>query len=171
VRRRQFIHRHASAIVSTRIQPYHHPVLLVTIWVALALFAAGEAGKGPLAVNGRPPWWARPVWIAGAVLAIVHALIAFDVRYDWNHAAAVTATAAQAADLYGFAWRGSLYVNYAFLALWLAAWRWRHWAWRAFVLMMIVNGAIVFARPAARPLGAVLVAALVWVWWPRANPA
>ena len=145
-------------------------MLLVTIWVALALFAAGEAGKGPLAVNGRPPWWARPVWIAGAVLAIVHALIAFDVRYDWNHDAAVTATAAQAADLYGFAWRGSLYVNYAFLALWLAAWAWRHWAWRAFVLLMIVNGAIVFARPAARPFGAVLVAALVWVWWPRANP-
>ena len=71
-------------------------------------------------------------------------------------------------SLYGFAWRGSLYVNYVFLALWLlAAWTWRHWAWRAFVLTMIVNGAIVFARPGARPLGAVLVAALLWAWWPR----
>jgi hypothetical protein len=146
-------------------------VLFASIWVALALFVAGEAGKGPLAMNGRPPRWARPLSISGAILAIVHALIAFDARYDWNHDAAVTATAAQAADLYGFAWRGSLYVNYAFLALWLVAWSWRHWAWRGFVLMMMVNGAIVFARPEARPLGAVLVAALLWAWWPRVNPA
>jgi len=39
-------------------------------------------------------------------------------------------------------------------ALWLlAAWSWRHWAWRAFVLTMVVNAAIVFARPSAHPLG------------------
>ena len=58
-------------------------------------------------------------------------------------------------------------MNYAFLGLWLlAAWTWRHWAWRAFVLMMIVNGAIIFARPAARPLGVLLVAALLWAWAP-----
>lgn len=144
-------------------------MLFATIWAALTLFAAGEAGKGPLAVNGRPPRWAKPLWIAGAVLAIVHALIAFDVRYNWNHDAAVTATAAQAAELYGFAWRGSLYVNYAFLGLWLAAWSWRSWAWRAFVLTMIVNGAIVFARPTARPFGVVLVAALLWAWLGRAR--
>ena len=143
-------------------------MLFVTIWVALALFVAGEAGKGPLRIDGRSPAWARPLWISGAILAIVHALIAFDDRYHWNHDHAVTATAAQAASLYGFAWRGSLYVNYAFLALWLlAAWTWRHWAWRAFVLLMIVNGAVVFARPAARPFGAALVATLIWAWWPR----
>ena len=67
-------------------------MLFLTIWVALTLFVAGEAGKGPLQINGRPPAWARPVWISGAILAIVHALIAFDVRYDWDHEAAVTAT-------------------------------------------------------------------------------
>ena len=73
-------------------------MLFVTIWVALALFVAGEAGKGPLQISGRPPRWARPAWTAGAILAIVHAIIAFDVRYRWDHDAAVTATAAQAAD-------------------------------------------------------------------------
>jgi hypothetical protein len=31
-------------------------VLFVTIWVALALFAVAEAGKGPLVTDGRPPW-------------------------------------------------------------------------------------------------------------------
>jgi hypothetical protein len=143
-------------------------VLFVTIWMALALMVIAEVGKGPLAIDGRPPWWAWPAWIAGAVLAIVHAVIAFAVRYHWDHEAAVLATAAQAAEIYGVAWRGSLYVNYVFLALWLlAAWSWRYWAWRAFVVTMIVNGAIVFARPAARPFGAVLVAVLCWAWWPR----
>lgn len=143
-------------------------MLFLTIWVALVFFVAGEAGKGPLATEGRAPQWARPVFIAGALLAIVHAAIAFASRYGWDHGLAVTATAAQSAQIYGFTWRGSIYVNYAFLTLWLLlAWSWRHWAWRAFVLTMIVNGAIVFARPTWRPLGVVLVAALCWAWWPR----
>jgi hypothetical protein len=51
----------------------------------------------------------------------------------------------------------------------LVAWDWRHWAWRVFVLMMVANGAIVFARPAARPFGAMLAAALLWAWWPRSD--
>ncbi len=145
-------------------------MLFVTIWAALALFVVAEAGKGPLATGGRPPTWARPAWILGALLAIVHSLIAFAVRYHWDHQAAVRATADQAAGIYGTGWNGSLYVNYVFLALWLlAAWSWRHWAWRAFVLTMVVNGAIVFARPAARPFGIILTAALLWAWWPRSR--
>ena len=36
---------------------------------------------------------------------------------------------------------------------------------------LIGNGAIVFARPAARPFGAVLTAALLWAWWPRRSRA
>lgn len=143
-------------------------MLFATIWLALALFVLAEAGKGPLGAEDRPAWWARPAWICGALLAIVHAVIAFAVRYGWDHEAAVRATAAQAAGIYGFGWQGSLYVNYVFLVLWLLlAWTWRHWAWRAFVVMMIVNGAIVFARPAARPLGVLVMAVLVWAWWPR----
>jgi hypothetical protein len=142
-------------------------VLFLTIWVALVLFAVAEAGKGPLATDGRPARWARAAWLTGALLAIVHTVIALAIRYRWDHEAAVRATAEQSAALYGMAWRGSIYVNYLFLALWLlAAWSWRHWLWRAFVLVMIVNGAIVFARPAARPFGAALVTALVWAWWP-----
>jgi hypothetical protein len=150
---------------------YHLTVLFVTIWVALALFAIAEAGKGPLLIDGRPPRWARPASILGALLAIAHALIAFHARYHWDHEAAVVATATQAAALYGAAWSGSLYVNYVFLALWLLpAWQWRHWLWRAFVLTMIVNGAILFARPAARPFGVVLVGVLLWAWSPSRRP-
>ena len=158
---------------SSQLQPepanrYHLPVLLVTIWAALALLVVAEIARGRLASDGRVARSVQAAWIAGALLAILHAVIALAVRYGWDHAAAVRATAEQSAAVYGFAWRGSIYVNYVFLALWLlAAWSWRHWVWRLFVLTMIVNGAIVFARPAARPIGAALVIALAWAWWPH----
>jgi hypothetical protein len=143
-------------------------MLFATIWIALALFVAAEAGKGPLSNSDRPAVWARAAWTVGAFLAIVHTLLAFEMRYGWDHETAVRETARQGATLYGLEWRGSIYVNYAFIALWLTvAWGWRTWVWRAFVLTMIVNGAIIFARPMARPVGAVLVATLLWAWWPR----
>ena len=139
--------------------------LYVTIWLALALLVAAEIGKGPLARGGRPARWARAAWLTGGVFAIVHAVLALEIRYHWDHALAVRETARQGAALYGFAWSGSIYVNYLFLALWMAvAWRWQNWLWRLFVLVMIVNGAILFARPIARPFGALLAALLIWAW-------
>jgi hypothetical protein len=145
--------------------------LYATIWIALVLLVAAEVGKGPLALDGRPARWARMAWLTGGALAIVHAVVALAIRYRWDHALAVRETARQGAALYGFAWSGSIYVNYVFLALWIAlAWRWRNWIWRLFVLVMVVNGAILFARPGARPFGALLVALLVWAWT-KGSPA
>ena len=136
-------------------------LLYLTIWVALALLVLTEAGK-----SVRPgAAWTRAVSIGGALLAIVHALMAFGIRYRWDHDAAVVDTARQAEAVFGVGWRGSLYVNYVFLGVWLViGWRSRHWLWRTFVLVMVVNGAVIFARPAARPLGVVLVIGLLWVW-------
>jgi hypothetical protein len=139
--------------------------LYASIWIALVLLVAAEIGKGPLALDGRPARWAHAAWLTGGVLAIVHALLALAIRYHWDHALAVRETASQGAALYGFAWSGSIYVNYVFLAVWIAlAWRWRNWFWRLFVLVMVVNGAILFARPGTRPFGALLVALLLWAW-------
>jgi len=146
-------------------------MVYATIWIALALLVAAEIGKGPLAQDGRPARWARMAWLAGALLAIGHAALALAVRYHWDHPLAVRETARQGAALYGFAWSGSIYVNYVFLTLWLAvAWRWQHWLWRLFVLVMVVNGAILFARPIARPFGVLLVALLLWAWTKPARP-
>jgi hypothetical protein len=146
--------------------------LYATIWAALALLVAAEIGKGPLARGGRPASWARVAWLTGGMLAIMHTLLALAIRYRWDHALAVRETARQAADLSGAAWSGSIYVNYVFLALWITlAWRWQHWLWRLFVLVMMVNGAVLFARPAARPLGLVLVALLLWAWTKRSPAA
>jgi hypothetical protein len=140
-------------------------LLYATIWSALALFVLAEIGRGPLADGVRPASWVRFAYIAGALLAVGHAILVFHLRYDWNHETAVRETARQGAALYGVEFRGGLYLNYLFIALWLVAgWRWTHWLWRGFVLLMIVNGAVVFVRPAARPLGAALVALLIWAW-------
>ena len=107
----------------------------------------------------------------GVVLAIVHVLIALGYTYGWNHELAVRETARQAGEVYGFGWRGSIYVSYAFLVVWaIDAWRgqtlMRHWIMRAFFLTIIINGAIVFASPLGRVLGAAVVAILLWAWRP-----
>ena len=110
-----------------------------------------------------------------------HVLIALASRYGWDHEAAVRETARQAASVYGFEWRGNIYVSYAFVLLWFVEiWRWRSapiegaspagavvWALRAFFFLIIFNGAVVFATTRwTQILGLLLVGGLVWAWWP-----
>jgi hypothetical protein len=150
--------------------------LYATIWIALLLLVAAEVGKSRLAGPDGAASWARVAWTVGGLLLVVHVLIALHVRYGWHHEAAVAATARQAAEVYGFEWRGSIYVSYLFTILWLLeAVRWpRHrpdrsrttWALRVFFLVVIANGAIVFATPAGRILGTLVVATLLWAWAP-----
>lgn len=156
--------------------------LYATIWAALVLFVVAEAGRNRFADETGPAVWARPALILGALLVTAHVLLALAMRYGWNHDLAVRETARQAATVYGFEWRGNIYVSYAFVLLWFTeAWRWPGepqrrasrsctvtWAWRLFCFLVIANGAVVFATTSAgRLFGALLVAALLWVWWPQ----
>ena len=151
-----------------------------TIWIALTLFAAGQAGKR-ISRDGRVPVpWAWPVSAAGAALLIVHIAIAMGARHGWRHAAAWSATAEQTASVYGLAWGGGVYFNYAFVALWLIElWQSRparphraSWppaltaAIRLFYLVMVINAGIVFAGGLRRWFGVLIVTALVVSWWP-----
>ena len=153
--------------------------LYLTIWIALTLFVAAEAGRSRFADAGGPPAWTRPALGLGALLLVAHVLIALHVRYGWNHDIAVRETARQAAAVYGFEWRGNIFVSYVFVLLWCAeVVRWRNqlqapgsrvllWAWRGFSLIIIFNAAIVFATSfVTRVLGVLLVAVLAWAWWP-----
>ena len=149
--------------------------LYSTVWAAVALFVAGEAGK---AAGGRWTAWAWRAWAAGVVLCAVHMALAMSLRYGWDHQEAVRHTAAQAATVYGVTWRGGLYVNYLFLALWAAETLWWSafpasyvsrgatvtWGLRAFYLLVLFNAAVVFASPRGRIPGIALMAALVMVW-------
>jgi hypothetical protein len=154
--------------------------LFVTVWLAVTCFVAGQAGQRIAVTTGRTPAWAWPVWSAGALVCVVHALLAFGVRYGWTHERAVSATAEQTAAVYGIRWGGGVYVNYVFLAVWLAeaAW-WRTNAagylsrpmlvtsvLRAFYLIVFVNAAVVFAAPSRRVAGVILSSVLLWIWRP-----
>ena len=149
--------------------------LHTTIWAAVALFVAGEAAR---AGGSRLARWGWRASAAGVVLCGVHMAVAMSVRYAWNHDDAVRQTAAQAATVYGVSWRGGLYVNYLFLALWAAETLWcrrypasysrqpaaLRWGVRAFYLVILFNAAIVFASPRRRIIGVALMSALVMAW-------
>ncbi len=153
--------------------------LYATIWIALALFAAAEAGRTRLASPQGSASWAWAAWTAGGLLVVVHVLVALDLRYNWDHALAVSETARRSAEVYGSAWRGGLYVNYLFVLAWFVeSWRWRRaerrhrrlspvvtWALRGFFLLIIANGTIIFAvHAASRVAGVLLVGVLLWSW-------
>jgi hypothetical protein len=156
-----------------------------TMIVATVAWAAGEAlmNRSP-----RSDRWARVIWTIGIALALVHVALAFHLIHGWDHEAAVAATARQTGDLTGWSWGGGVYVNYAFLAMWLVdvGWWWirpeshRSRSMRfervrlAVFVFMFFNGAVVFASGAGRlvGIGSVLVVLLASMTrQPRSFPA
>jgi hypothetical protein len=135
-----------------------------TMIVATVAWAAGEALMRRSRGSDR---LARAIWTVGSALALIHVVLAFHLVYAWNHEAAVAATVQQATDRFGSGWRGGIYVNYVFLALWLAdvCWWWLapashasrslrlEMARFAFFAFMFVNGAVVFAAGIGRVVG------------------
>ena len=145
----------------------------LTIWAALALFVLGEVGRSQ---GDRFPTlarWGRTMSAAGLLLALVHTGLAFDVFHHWSHEDAVLKTAQQTRDVFGLAVGAGVYVNYVFFAVWLLdVLFWRPvdkaslglWLIRAFYMLIIFNGAVVFAAGWRRALGATLVLALAAAW-------
>jgi hypothetical protein len=154
-------------------------VLFWTIWLALVLFVAAQYGAR-MRVPGRqlPGWldWANTLGIG---LCVVHIVITMGSVHGWSHIAALEATARQTESVYGLRWGGGVYFNYLFVAAWaFEAWRhsrtnprhgspWLRNVLRVFYLLVIVNAAIVFARPQTRLLGVGLVTALLYAWRPH----
>lgn len=156
--------------------------LYLTIWAALVLFAIGETGRSiRVHEHASPPAWGWWAFVTGLALAVIHTLLAFDLVHGWVHDDAVRSTATQTEAVFGVAAGWGVYVNYVFLTVWLGdAWAWRAagrdarpraitWALRAFYVLIIFNGAVVFASGARRILGLLIVSWLVRVWT-AANP-
>lgn len=150
-------------------------------WLSLSAWAASEC-----AVSAGRERLARGAWSAGALALLAHTLLAFHLRHAWSHAAALRHTALQTESVTGLDWSGGLYVNYAFVALWIvdaAVW-WtaplrhrgrsplRRRLIRGAFLFMFANGAIVFARGPVRALGALAICLVLWSWYraPGADP-
>ena len=143
-----------------------------TMILATVAWAAGEALMRRSPTSDR---LARAIWTTGIVLAVIHVVLAFQLVYAWNHEAAVAATVRQAADRFGWGWRGGIYVNYVFLALWLGdvCWWWLapvshasrslrlETARLALFTFMFLNGAVVFASGAGRLVGSASVAVVL----------
>jgi hypothetical protein len=152
--------------------------LYATIWASLVLFVLGEWGKRALE---RAPGAARWAWHAsllGALLCIIHIAISMGLRHGWSHDAAIRDTARQTMEVFGLAIGSGVYVNYAFVMVWLAELGWWRanpvgyarrsrsivWLLRAFYFVIVVSAAVIFVRPQWRLVGAALLAALVWSW-------
>ena len=104
----------------------------------------------------------------------VHAASAFAIVYRGSHEIALAETARQTAALTGLSSGSGLYVNYLFLAIWLAdtAWWWSGpanrgrtmglgWVRLGLFLFMFANGAVIFADGWMRTLGMACVIAVI----------
>jgi hypothetical protein len=135
-----------------------------TMLLATVAWALGEA------LMRREPEFdrlARAIWTAGIALALIHVFLAFQFVYGWDHDAAIEATTRQTAEVVDSSFRGGIFVNYAFLLIWLAdvCWWWlspESHASRsrrlelgrlALFAFMFFNGAIVFASRPGRWIG------------------
>jgi hypothetical protein len=117
----------------------------------------------------------------GCAAFLAHVGCAFHFYHHWSHAAAYADTARQTAAYFGWYWGGGLYFNYAFLLLWVSQviYSWTSssrpfsaclvWVVRSFVLLMVVNGAVVFVHGPVKWFGLFLCVALLLCWWPRAK--
>ncbi len=136
-------------------------VVRTSVWLAVLCYPAGPAGRL------YSSWLFRLVWTVGCLAFLLHVLSSFHVHYGWSHAVALRETARQTAELTGRAVGAGLYANYLFATLWVldAAWWWRdkashhgRAAWidvglHAFLLFILFNGTVVFARGPVRWLG------------------
>lgn len=134
-------------------------ILLATIFWTVAI-ASGWAERK----------WATWLWTIGFGLFVIHILAAFQEYYQWNHSVAIAETARQTKELTGWDSGFGLYINYAFavcLAIDLVS-QYRsglHHKGRkfidAFVIFMIINGAIVFGTFNSRIVGCACLLALI----------
>jgi hypothetical protein len=151
--------------------------LYVTVWASMSALVASEWARRRGSTIG--PVGPLQLSAVGLALLAVHIAIAIVHHHGGDHAAAVAETARLTEQVYGVAWGGGVYVNYAFVAVWAAYLLW--WrshpgeadslavfaVGRALLFVIIVNALVVFASPLTRPLGVVLCAVLAWAWWPR----
>lgn len=139
------------------------PVMGTSAWLAFALWIAAEwaSCRTRVGLRGR-----SVLWVAGAAAMTVHQLLAFGLRHQWSHAAAVEETARQTSAVFGISWGGGVWFNYL-----MVVWWWRQALAeiprlrippaarsetilrRGFFAMMWFNGAVVFVSGWRRWVG------------------
>ncbi len=120
------------------------------------------------------PAWAS-LWLLGAILSLCHSLGALIAFHHSSQAEALESTAQQTEELLGFRFGAGLYVNYAFVAIWLfdavlrIAMPTKYEQFPklygrlvyAFLIFIAINGAIVFKSGTVRSVGIVSLSILL----------
>jgi hypothetical protein len=130
--------------------------------------------------DGRPVWnrVARIAWTVGGIAFLLHVVFAFDAFHHWSHVHAVAETARQTDEVVGWNWGGGLYVNYAFVGLWLLdlGWwwydpagyearpRWIGYGVQGFFAFILFNATVVFKAGWLRFAGIAAAVLLVGIW-------
>ena len=93
----------------------------VSVWLALAGWFAGSGCRalGHRDRGGMTEALYRHAWLFGSVMIVLHIIASYAITYQWNHAAAVQATAEESQRVTGIRAGWGVYVNFAFAAIWL----------------------------------------------------
>jgi hypothetical protein len=152
----------------------------VTVWVAVAGYAAGAAAFALSRGRSSRDAAARLAWTVACLGLLVHVACAFHFYHGWSHGAAYVETARQTGEVVGFNWGGGLFINYAIMTGWVVdvAWWWlaglgsyrrRPWplsaAWHGFLIFIIFNATVVFKSGLVRWAGLVVCLGLCVVGW------
>ncbi len=151
----------------------------VTIWLALSGAALGTIAQFPFRANPKRQALARWFWTVGGLALLAHVACAYHFYHAWSQASVYQETARQTAEVFNLHWGGGVYVNYAFMAAWLAdvLWWWRGvadynqrpcawvWGWQGFFLFMVFNATVVFKTGALRWIGLAMCIVMAVVWW------
>jgi len=158
-----------------------HPATLSTAWVSFALWAGAVGLMIPTRANEwqaggtrfRVAQWS---WVLGAVMFVIHFLVAFHFAHRWQHSNAVR----HVTETAGFG--PGIFVSYFFTLLWVAdaAWwviaparyatrpKWVGWSVHGFMAFITFNGTVVYVsgwiRWVAVAVFAAFAAALVVNW-------
>lgn len=136
-------------------------VTVITIAIAIPLWTAAMIGRGGAV---------KYLWATAFAVFCVHIVAAYAEYYEWSHEIAWQRTGEETARLFGIESGFGLIVNYLFLLV-LAVDLVRHFTgslsrtWRFWVdgsvILMILNGAVVFGSPLSRWIGGICLAAFV----------
>ncbi len=150
-----------------------------TIWITIVAYAVGSVLFA--LSRGRSGWDAatRVAWTIGGLSLVAHFICAYEFYHHWSHDSALQDTTRQTAEVTGLNWGGGLYINYAFLTIWIVdmAWWWlgglssyraRPWAlvlaWHSFLIFILFNATVVFKTGNVRWVGLAISICLVAAW-------
>lgn len=156
---------------------------VLTIWtirISLVFYFLGQGTRLVSKGGRRRCRTARIFWTAGCLFLVVHVAAAFHFFHTWSHEVAYRDTAHQVSLLFGWAWGGGLYFNYALVLMWVmdVLWWWQQGVDKyetrsttmgmilhGYLLFMVFNAAVVFEEGMIRWLVLCGILILFFLWW------